>query len=131
MAQVAEYATIPPAAEEILEPSPGMVLRRRIFGHWGLLIGGGILAVIVAMALLAPLISPHDPYDQQLVRKLIPPVWHESAKATWTHPLGTDHLGRDYMSRLFYGAQVSLMIGFLGLALLLGALSLTWYREGR
>jgi peptide/nickel transport system permease protein len=58
------------------------------------------------------LIAPHDPYDQQLARKLIPPVWHASAKATWAHPLGTDQLGRDYLSRLVYGAQVSLLIGF-------------------
>ena len=64
------------------------------------------------MALLAPLVAPHDPYDQQLARKLIPPIWHASAKATWAHPLGTDQLGRDYLSRLLYGAQISLLIGF-------------------
>src|SRR5262245_65457195 len=100
-----------PTAAEILAPSPGVVLRRRILRHWGLLIGGAILATIVLMALLAPLISPFDPYDQQLGRKLIPPIWHASAKATWAHPLGTDHLGRDYLTRLLYGAQVSLLIG--------------------
>jgi peptide/nickel transport system permease protein len=100
----------PPA--EVLAPSPGALLRRRILRHWGLLLGGGILIAIVLMALLAPLIAPHDPYDQQLARKLIPPVWHASAKATWAHPLGTDQLGRDYLSRLVYGAQVSLLIGF-------------------
>jgi peptide/nickel transport system permease protein len=97
---------------ELLAPSPGALLRRRILRHWGLLFGGGILIAIVLMALLAPLIAPHDPYDQQLARKLIPPVWHASAKATWAHPLGTDQLGRDYLSRLVYGAQVSLLIGF-------------------
>ena len=101
-----------PTAEEILAPSPGALLRRRIFRHWGLLIGGSILAVMVLMALLAPLVAPHDPLDQQLARKLIPPVWHTAAKATWAHPLGTDHLGRDYLSRLLYGAQISLLIGF-------------------
>jgi peptide/nickel transport system permease protein len=101
-----------PTAVEILAPSPGALLRRRIFRHWGLLIGGVILGAIVVMALTAPLIAPHDPYDQQLARKLIPPIWHASAKATWTHPLGTDHLGRDYLSRLLYGAQISLLIGF-------------------
>ena len=101
-----------PTAAEILAPTPGALLRRRIFRHWGLLIGGTILTTIVLMAVLAPLIAPHDPYDQQLARKLIPPIWHASAKATWTHPLGTDQLGRDYLSRLLYGAQISLMIGF-------------------
>ena len=59
-----------------------MLLRRRIFGHWGLMLGGGILLVIVLMALLAPLVAAYDPYDQQLARKLIPPIWHTSAKAT-------------------------------------------------
>jgi peptide/nickel transport system permease protein len=101
-----------PTAAEVLAPSPGALLRRRILHHWGLLIGGGILIAIVLMALLAPLIAPYDPYDQQLARKLIPPVWHATAKATWAHPLGTDQLGRDYLSRLLYGAQISLLIGF-------------------
>ncbi|MBX9592527.1 MAG: ABC transporter permease [Hyphomonadaceae bacterium] len=100
-----------PTAADILAPSPGVLLRRRILRHWGLLIGGTILAVIVLMALLAPLIAPHDPYDQDLARKLIPPIWHGGAKVTWAHPLGTDQLGRDYLSRLVYGARISLLIG--------------------
>jgi peptide/nickel transport system permease protein len=75
------------------------------------LIGGGILIAIAAVALLAPLLAGYDPYDQQLARKLIPPVWHASAKATWQHPLGTDQLGRDYLTRLVYGARISLLIG--------------------
>jgi peptide/nickel transport system permease protein len=100
-----------PTAAEILAPSPAALLRRRIFRHWGLIIGGAILLTIVLMALLAPLIAPYDPYDQQLSRKLIPPIWHATEKATWAHPLGTDQLGRDYLSRLLYGAQVSLLIG--------------------
>jgi peptide/nickel transport system permease protein len=97
--------------EDILAPSPGSLLRRRIFRHWGLMLGGAILTAIVLMALLAPFVSPFDPYDQQLGRKLIPPIWHTSVKATWMHPLGTDHLGRDYLTRLLYGAQISLLIG--------------------
>ncbi|MEE9587959.1 MAG: ABC transporter permease [Hyphomicrobiaceae bacterium] len=100
------------ALEKAIEPSPGALLRRRVFSHMGLMIGGGILLVILAMALLAPLISPHDPYDQILDRKLIPPVWFDSPKVTWAHPLGTDQLGRDYLSRLFWGARISLLIGF-------------------
>jgi peptide/nickel transport system permease protein len=99
-------------AEEILAPSPGARMRKRIFGHFGLMLGGGVLLLIILMALLAGVLSPHDPYDQQLARKLIPPIWHASPKATWEHMLGTDHLGRDYLSRLLHGAQVSLIIGF-------------------
>ena len=112
MVQTALLRSGIPTAAEILAPTPSALLRRRIFRHWGLLIGGGILACIVLMALLAPWIAPYDPYDQDLARKLIPPIWHASAKATWAHPLGTDHLGRDYLSRLLYGAQISLLIGF-------------------
>jgi peptide/nickel transport system permease protein len=112
MAETALLRAGTPTAAEILAPSPGALLRRRIFRHRGLLIGGSILLAIVLMALLAPLLAPHDPYDQQLARKLIPPVWHAGTKATWAHPLGTDQLGRDYLSRLVYGARVSLLIGF-------------------
>jgi peptide/nickel transport system permease protein len=100
-----------PTAVEILAPTPGVLLRRRIFRHWGLLAGVLILGTVLAMALLAPVLAPFDPYDQQLERKLIPPIWHSSTKTTWTHILGTDQLGRDYLSRLLYGAQISLLIG--------------------
>ena len=96
----------------VLEPSPVALLRRRIFGHAGLLIGSAVLVVIVVMALAAPWIAPHDPFDQVLDRKLIPPVWSDGAKATCEHPLGTDHFGRDYLSRLIWGARISLVIGF-------------------
>ncbi|RME96166.1 MAG: ABC transporter permease [Alphaproteobacteria bacterium] len=101
-----------PTAEEILEPSPGALLRRRVFGHAGLLIGAITLLTIIFVAVFADVISPGDPYDQILSRKLIPPIWHDSPKATWEHPLGTDALGRDYLTRLFYGARISLFIGF-------------------
>jgi peptide/nickel transport system permease protein len=82
---------------------------RRIVRHRGLLLGGCILLGIVALALSAPWIAPHDPYAQNLEKRLIPPFWHE--KGDWTHPLGTDGLGRDYLSRLIYGARISLLIG--------------------
>ena len=101
-----------PTTDELIEPSPGQLLRRRMFGHWGLILGATVLGIIFLMAILAPFVAPHDPYDQQLARKLIPPVWSDSEKATWEHILGTDLLGRDYLSRLLHGAQISLMIGF-------------------
>lgn len=112
MANAAIPRTTVPTAEEITAPSPGAMLRRRIFGHAGLIIGAFVLASIVFMAVFASVISPGDPYDQVLSRKLIPPIWHDSPKATWEHPLGTDALGRDYASRLFHGARISLFIGF-------------------
>ena len=96
-------------ADELLAPSPAALMRRRVLGHGGLLIGVGVLAAVVFMALAAPLLAPYDPYDQDLARRLIPPIWH--AEGAWAHPLGTDMLGRDYLSRLIYGARISLLIG--------------------
>lgn len=94
------------------EPSPAERARKRMFTHVGFMVGGFILLSIIALAFLAPLIAPHDPFDQQLARKLIPPIWHDHAKASWVHPLGTDQFGRDYLSRLIHGSQISLLIGF-------------------
>ncbi len=105
------------AAGRILAPSPASLFRRRMFGHAGFVFGAAVLLAIFAVAIFAPLLAPHDPYDQVLDRKLIPPVWFESAKATWEHPLGTDMLGRDYLSRLLYGARISLLIGFSAMAI--------------
>ena len=98
-----------PTASEILEPSPAALMRRRAFSHYGFIFGGGFLLFIVVIALAAPLIAPHDPYDQNLAQRLIPPVWQE--KGSWEYPLGTDGYGRGYLSRTIYGAQVSLLIG--------------------
>ena len=98
---------IPDAGAPI--PTPGQVLRARILRHRGVMVGGGVIGFIVLVALLAPVLAPHDPYAQSLIRRLRPPVWLEGG--SWAHPLGTDHLGRDYLSRLMYGAQISLVIG--------------------
>jgi peptide/nickel transport system permease protein len=102
-------------AVKILEPTAGAQMRRRIFGHAGFLFGAIVIAAMLAMALLAPLIAPHDPYGQELARRLINPIWHDDGK--WLHPLGTDQLGRDYLSRLIYGARISLLIGFATVAI--------------
>ncbi|HEX7076559.1 MAG TPA: ABC transporter permease [Hyphomicrobiaceae bacterium] len=68
-----------------------------------------LVGAVVAIALLAPLLAPHDPYAQDLMRRLVPPIWHD--KGIWSNPLGTDNLGRDYLSRILYGARISLLIG--------------------
>jgi peptide/nickel transport system permease protein len=93
----------------VAEASPGTRLARRFLGQKAFIIGAGILTVIVVLALLAPLIAPHDPYAQNLAFRNVPPVWY--AKGSWLHPLGTDQLGRDYLSRVLYGARISLLIG--------------------
>ncbi|SHO56976.1 ABC transporter permease [Vibrio quintilis] len=81
----------------------------RVFGHHSLTLGAVVLLVIAAAAVLAPWLAPHDPYAQDVTQRMIPPVWHD--KGSWVHWLGTDKLGRDYFSRLLYGARISLMIG--------------------
>lgn len=95
--------------ENIQEPSPRTIFLRRVFAHWGVIIGAFVLILILVFALAAPLLAPHDPYDQVLTRRLINPIWHSDG--TWAHPLGTDGMGRDYLSRLLYGARISLLIG--------------------
>ncbi|MDF3061565.1 MAG: peptide transporter permease [Microvirga sp.] len=94
---------------EPIQPTEGARLRGRVFGQKSLTIGLGIVALIAAIALLAPLLAPYDPYAQDLTRRLIPPFWYP--KGSWLHPLGTDNLGRDYLSRTLYGARISLLIG--------------------
>ncbi|MDR7148640.1 peptide/nickel transport system permease protein [Hydrogenophaga palleronii] len=84
-------------------------LLRRVLGQHGLTIGAVIFGLIALAALFAPWLAPHDPYAQDVTRRLIPPIWHD--KGSWEHLLGTDKLGRDYLSRLLFGARVSLIIG--------------------
>ena len=98
-------------------PKSSSRLKRRIRGHQGLIIGSLIVISVILVALLSPLLSPHDPYQQDLMKRLIPPVW--DSRGSWEHILGTDHLGRDYLSRLMYGARISLLIG-IGAALISG-----------
>jgi peptide/nickel transport system permease protein len=75
----------------------------------GLWIGGGIVGGIVLLALLGPLLWTASPYAQSLGARLVPPVFLDGS---WEHPLGTDHLGRDYLARLLHGGRVSLLVGF-------------------
>jgi peptide/nickel transport system permease protein len=75
----------------------------------------GIIGAFVLMALLAPLLSPADPYEQSLRLRFRPPVWEE--RGSWAHPLGTDRLGRDMLARIMYGSRVSLAVGALAVLL--------------
>lgn len=106
---------------EPAETTLGQAMRRRMRQHRGLVIGGGIVALLGLVAVLAPVLAPHDPYAQRLGQRMIPPVF---LGGSWGHPLGTDHLGRDYLSRLIYGARVSMLIGLVT-AFLSGAIGTT------
>lgn len=110
-----------PILKEITGPTPGQMLRKRVFGHQGLMIGAVVIAILTLVAIFAPLLAPHDPHAQSLMTRMEPPVF---LGGDWAHPLGTDHLGRDYLSRLIYGARVSLMIGVIA-ALISGVIGTT------
>ena len=77
----------------------------------GLWIGAFIVGFTLFLAIFAPLLVTHDPFAQDLSRRLIPPFWMDNGAIT--HPLGTDQLGRDYLARLIYGARISMLIGIL------------------
>ncbi|WP_274629377.1 ABC transporter permease [Arvimicrobium flavum] len=76
--------------------------------------GGAIVLAFVILAILAPWIAPHDPYRNDLMLMLQPP--------TWTHPFGTDELGRDILSRVLHGGRLSILEGLfaVGLAMSVG-----------
>lgn len=96
------------AATDTARLSPKRQMFDRALRHRGLLLSSLILLAIVLVAIFAPLIAPYDPYKQSLVARLKPPVW---LGGSWAHPFGTDALGRDLLSRLVFGARVSLLIG--------------------
>ena len=102
---------------QITSTSPISGVKSRVLRHKGMMIGSTIVVLVVLIAILAPLIAPHDPYHQDLLNRLKPPVW--DSRGTWEHIFGTDHLGRDYLSRLIYGSRISLLIG-IGAALISG-----------
>ena len=74
-----------------------------------LVLGGALLAIVVALAIFAPLLTPYGPLDQDLLNAHQPP--------SWAHPFGTDNFGRDVLTRVLYGARIDLMIGLVPTAI--------------
>ena len=74
-----------------------------------LMVGSAIVAFAAVVAILAPLLVPHDPFAQNLSARFVPPAWMEGGSTA--HLLGTDENGRDYFSRLILGTRISMMIG--------------------
>jgi peptide/nickel transport system permease protein len=70
-----------------------------------------VLAVLIGFAIFAPLLAPHDPVSIDIMANLTPPVWH--AEGSSDHILGTDKLGRDILSRIIYGARLSLSLSLI------------------
>ncbi len=88
------------------------ILRQNLRSFYGDRIGVFftlLFLAFIAMAILAPWIAPHDPNASSLLRRLQPPSWLKGGN--WDYPLGCDALGRDILSRIVFGARVSIFIG--------------------
>lgn len=72
-------------------------------------IGALIIFGLVVTAVFCPILTPQDPYQQDITKRLKPPAWMEGGRPD--HLLGTDHLGRDLLSRIMYGTRISLTVG--------------------
>jgi len=107
MAQVA-VEPLAPADSADVRPAPLPGRRRRRIPLTLYLVAAPVAAAILC-ALFAPWLAPTDPIRGNLSERLRPPAW--MAQGTAAHLLGTDHLGRDVLSRIVYGARVSLVVG--------------------
>ena len=92
-----------------------------------------VITLFTLSGIFAPVISPHDPIETALYDQLKPPAWSDGGSSK--NLLGTDDLGRDILSRIFYGARVSLLVAVVsvGLAFCFGTLlgSVSGYYKGR
>ncbi len=91
-----------------------LTVMRRIVRSNGGIIGGGYVIILIFVAMVAPVLTPYDPIKMSPTEALQPP--------SWEHPAGTDRLGRDIMTRIIFGARISLQMGFIsvGIALCFG-----------
>ena len=73
---------------------------------------GMVIVILICLcAVFAGQLAPHDPNAMDLTNMTKPPAWMEGGD--WSHVLGTDNLGRDILSRMLYGSQISLVVGIL------------------
>ncbi len=92
------------------EPTPFQEKWIRLLRNKGAVVGLGVILLFIVLAIFAPLIAPHDPLEQNISIRKSPPF-------TEDHFLGTDELGRDMLSRLIYGARLSMTIGILSVGI--------------
>ena len=90
-------------------PGPLRAFWRAFCENRGALIGLAIVSLVVFVAIFAPVLAPYDPLEQFRDATRLPPIWASGGR--WDFVLGTDPLGRDMLSRLMYGARISLFIG--------------------
>ena len=108
----------------IAQPSIGARIGKRLWAWRRLpLIPMFILAVFVVTGIIAPVIAPHDPERGDIRARMVPPAWMEGGSSEYL--LGTDHLGRDMLSRVIYGARISLVVVAvtLGVGLVIGVIA--------
>lgn len=102
-------------------------------GHRLAMLGGIVVLLYVLAAIFAHQITVHDPTLGNLRLRLDPPAWY--AEGSWSYPLGTDSQGRDLLTRIVFGARVSLVVGLLtvGVSIVIGTLlgAFTGYYRGR
>lgn len=82
--------------------------------HPTALLGAIVVILYILMAIFAPLLVPHDPFTGILGNRILPPKWYEGGKPEYV--LGCDELGRDLLSRIIYGARVSISVGLISVA---------------
>jgi dipeptide transport system permease protein len=98
------------AAEVLAQPSPLGAFLAAFRENKGAVFGVAVFGLVVLLALSANLIAPYSPFEQFREAVRAPPVWE--AGGSWRFILGTDGDGHDMLTRLIYGARVSLFIGF-------------------
>jgi peptide/nickel transport system permease protein len=109
----ADALALPRAAD--LGRSEAWAFLRRLIRRRTALFGLVVFAAVVLAALLAPLLAPYDPLVQDIGQRLKPPGWvGHQGRAHW---LGTDHLGRDILGRILYGARIALVVGLAAVAI--------------
>jgi peptide/nickel transport system permease protein len=105
----AALTTVGGATQDEGVETPALRATRRLLRRKGAMLGLAIIAIFVAIALLAPLISPYDPEQQ---------TWSAVRKApSAAHWFGTDDVGRDVLARVIYGARASLLAGVISVAI--------------
>lgn len=95
-------------SEDVKPSTLSLVLRKMWHLRLGV-VGAVLIVTLLLTAIFCPLLAPYDPYKQNIMNRLQPPVWIEGGTAK--HLLGTDHLGRDNLSRLMFGSRISLVVG--------------------
>jgi ABC-type dipeptide/oligopeptide/nickel transport system permease subunit len=109
-------AAAPPVAAEAELPRGGRRFLRELLRSPKGLTGFVLVAVVLLVALFAPVIATNDPAEQVITHRFLPPLWAEGGKLT--HPLGGDNLGRDIFSRVVHGTRISVVVALIVIAVI-------------